>query len=272
MPPGEYTIGGGEAEADRLSRQADVMVGASHAFLMRSGLELGGACVDVGCGQGNVSVDMARVVGPGGRVVGIDADPEALRSAKSAADQAGVHVEFVCADAHESIAGPPFDLAYCRLLLSHLIEPLAAVRIMRDAVRPGGVVAVEDLLTGTLRSEPARPVLEELQDLYASTVRAHGGDPTIGPRLRAMLTAGGLQEVDERVVVNPMQSVAEKLFLSELIDNMRRSILEAGAANEVEIDSIVQRTEEAARDPSTVFYQADIYQVSGRRPLRDDRS
>lgn len=164
------------------------------------------------------------------------------------------------------MATAPFDLAYCRLLLSHLVDPVAVVRVMRDAVRPGGVVAVEDLLTGTLRSEPVRPVLDELQSVYAATVRAHGGDPTIGPRLRAMLETSGLVDIEQSVVANPMRTVAEKIFLVELIQNMRTSILEAAVATPAEIESIAKRTDEAARESATIFYQAEMYQVCGRRP------
>lgn len=242
------------------------MASATMAFLERCGLRRAAACVDLGCGQGQVTLSMARVVGPEGRVLGIDVDPEALRNAEAAAARAQAQVEFVRADAAERIAAPPFDLAYSRLLLSHLVDPVAVVRVMRDATHAGGMVAVEDLLTGTLRSEPARPVLDELQAVYAATVRAHGGDPTIGPRLRPMLEASGLEDVSETVVVNPMRTVEEKVFLVELVQNMRSAILEAGVATPQEVESIERRTDEAARDPATVFYQAEMYQVSGRRP------
>lgn len=50
---------------------------------------------------------------------------------------------------------------------------------MRAAIRPGGWVAIEDLFTGSLRSEPPAPVLDRLQEVYCATVRAHGGDPTM---------------------------------------------------------------------------------------------
>jgi hypothetical protein len=60
---------------------------------------------------------------------------------------------------------------------------------MRDAARPGGVVAVEDLDTATLRAVPPAPALDRLAAVYAATVRRHGGDACIGPRLPAMLQA-----------------------------------------------------------------------------------
>src|SRR5215211_4320276 len=176
-----YAIEGGRADADRLARQAQVMAEATRAFLSRLGLRAGWACLDVGCGDGQVTLELARAVGPTGRAVGIDIDDQALAIARRAARRAGLRSEFIRADATEPPAREAFDLAYARLLLSHLTDPSAALRAMRSAVRAGGWVAVEDLFTGTLRSEPPAPALDRLQDVYCATGRARGGDPTIGP-------------------------------------------------------------------------------------------
>jgi ubiquinone/menaquinone biosynthesis C-methylase UbiE len=265
-PAPEYTIEGGRTDADRLARQARVMAEATGRFLARTGLHDGWACLDVGCGDGQVTLELARSVGPTGRAVGIDIDEQALAIARRAAQQAGAKAEFICADATQPPGMDAFDLAYARLLLSHLADPSAALRAMRSAIRAGGWVAVEDLFTGTLRSEPPAPALDRLQDVYSATVRAHGGDPTIGPRLPALLAHAGLEDVQEFTVENPMTAVEDKLFLAELVDNMREAMLATGAASAPELDEIRAGVESAARDPERVFYQARIHQVWGRRP------
>jgi ubiquinone/menaquinone biosynthesis C-methylase UbiE len=262
---GEYTIAGGLTDSQRLARQAHVMAAATEAFLRRVGVAAGWACLDVGCGDGQVSVALARLAGEEGCVVGIDVDDEALDLAREAAARAGVRARFVHADATGSgFRQEGFDLAYSRLLLSHLADPMTALRRMRADLRSGGAIAVEDLFLGTLHSEPASPALDRLQEVYGETVRFHGGDPTIGPRLGALMRAAGLGDVSEQVVVNPMRSVDEKLFLAQLVRNMRASILEAGAAGEEEIDGLAADVERAARDPGRVFFQARIHQVVGR--------
>jgi ubiquinone/menaquinone biosynthesis C-methylase UbiE len=261
----EYPVAGGLADAQRLGRLAHVMAGATQEFLSRVGLAAGWDCLDVGCGDGQVTIAMAQVAGPSGRAVGVDIDVEALELARQAAKRAGVSAEFEQADAAKPIATDTFDLAYARLVLSYLVDPAVAVRAMRAALRPGGTIAIEDLFVGTLRSDPPAPALDRRQEVYAETVRFHGGDPTIGPRLRALLSASGLEDVQEETVVNPMTTVDDKLFLAQLVDNMRSSILKAGAATEVEIDELAAGVAQAARDPSTIFYQARIHQVSGRR-------
>ena len=262
---GEYTIAGGLTDAQRLARQAHVMAGATERFLAGLGLTAGWSCLDVGCGDGQVTVAMAQAAGPDGRTVGLDVDAAALDLARAGARNAGVDVAFVDDDADRPIAAGRFDLAYARLLLSHLVDPFAVVRAMAAEVRPGGVVAVEDMFLGTLRSDPPAPALDRLQEVYGATVRFHGGDPTIGPRLRALLAAVGLRDVREGTVVNPMEAVDDKLFLAQLVRNMRGSILEAGAATDEEIDALEASVADAARDPATTFYQVRIHQVSGRR-------
>jgi ubiquinone/menaquinone biosynthesis C-methylase UbiE len=262
---GEYTIAGGLADARRLARQAHVMAAATADFLARAGLAPGAACLDVGCGDGQVTIAMARLAGARGRVVGVDVDASALAIAGRAAAQAGAPARFVRADAAGQVTAAAFDLVYARLVLSHLVDPCAALRAMLAAARPGGTVAVEDLNLGTLRSEPPAPALDALQEVYGQTVRFHGGDPTIGPRLRALLSAAGLEQVRETTAQNPMRTAAEKLFLAELLRNMRAAIVSAGAASAAQLDSLQARVEAAARDPRTAFYQATIYQVCGRR-------
>jgi SAM-dependent methyltransferase len=261
-----YTIRGGRTDADRLARQARVMAAATAAFLSRVGVEEGWRCLDVGCGDGQVTLELARTVGPAGRAEGIDIDEDALAIARAAARQAGLAAEFVRADATEPPDRDRFDLVYTRLVLSHLPDAVEALRAMRDAVRPGGWVAVEDLFTGTLRSEPAAPALDRLQEVYSATVRGHGGDPTIGPRLPALLVAVGLDDVREATVENPMTTVEDKLFLAELVDNMRDAMVASGAATVAELDQLRADVERAARDPERVFHQARIHQVWGRRP------
>lgn len=63
-----------------------------------------------------------------------------------------------------------------------------------------------------------------------------------------------------------MTTVDQKLFLAELVDNMRQAMLEARAASASELDDLRVAVAAAARDPGTVFHQARIHQVSGCRP------
>ncbi|GAA4797350.1 hypothetical protein GCM10023200_36960 [Actinomycetospora chlora] len=262
-----YTIAGGATDADRLARMSTVMADSTLRFLRAVGLGPGVTCLDVGCRDGQVALDMAREVGTSGRVVGVDADEDALDIARRAARAAGVAATFVRADAaREALPVTGVDLVFARLFLGHLVEPMAALRAMVAAVRPGGVVVVEDLFTPTLHAEPRVPALDDLADVYSATVRFHGGDPTIGPRLGAHLGAAGLVDVHEETVENRMSTPAQKMFLAELLDNMHDAIASAGTASPDRIRDLRADVAAAAERADTVFVQARIHQVSARRP------
>ena len=131
-----YTIAGGTTDADRLARMSSGMATSTLAFLQGAGLRAGASCLDVGCRDGQVTIDMARLAGTTGRATGVDADEGALDIARRAAGDAGVHATFIHADAaRDGLPLADVDLAFARLLLSHLVEPMAALRAMVSAVR-----------------------------------------------------------------------------------------------------------------------------------------
>jgi ubiquinone/menaquinone biosynthesis C-methylase UbiE len=265
-----YTIQGGRTDADRLARQAEVMAAASREFLTACGARPGAAALDVGCGDGQITVQLGRLVGPNGRALGIDVDPGAIAIARLAAvPGTGGTVSFRQADARVPAGVDEFDLAYSRLLLSHLVDPLSVLRAMCTAVKPGGVVAIEDIFTPTLRAEPRVSALDDLADIYAATVRRHGGDPTIGPRLVAHLESAGLVGITERTVVNRMTTVPEKMFLVQLLDNMRPAIRAAGTATDDQLDRVRTAVSIAAARPDVTFCQARMHQVAGRRGAQE---
>ena len=96
------------------------MRSATLSLLQRSGLRPGMACLDVGCGGGDVSFDLARLVGPSGRVVGIDIDEVKIGIARTeAAEQQIANIEFRLAIICEIETDARFDFAHARFLLSN---------------------------------------------------------------------------------------------------------------------------------------------------------
>jgi SAM-dependent methyltransferase len=261
-----YAIQGGAAEEHRLAVLAHVMSGPTTRLFEEIGVAPGWDCLDVGSGGGQVTTALAGLVAPNGSVIGVDTDETTLLHAATSARDEGVgNVHFEKADAYALPYRDRFDLAYARLVLCYLTEPVRALREMAAAVRPGGVVAVEDIFTDSLRSEPATPALDDLRRIYGATVRAHGGDPTIGPRLPAMFRAAGFADVHASSVVNVLRTSEEKGFLVALVDSMRAATLDAGEASADEVDAVRAGIEAAAADPSCTFYQARVHQVFGVR-------
>lgn len=99
--------------------------------------------LDVGCGDGSTTLELARRVAPGGDAVGIDIAPAMLDAARRSAEVQGVdNASFVVADAQtESLGESRFDAAFSRFGVMFFADPVAAFANIRASVRRGGVLA-----------------------------------------------------------------------------------------------------------------------------------
>ena len=152
--------------------------------------------LDVGCGPGTITVDLAARV-PGGRVTGIDAAPDVLAEARREADRRGqANVRFETGDAYR-LAYPDgtFDVVHAHQVLQHLGDPVRALAEMRRVCRPGGLVAARDGDYGGMFWFPEDPGLAEWQELYRAVARALGGEPDAGRRLLSWARAAGFGDV-----------------------------------------------------------------------------
>jgi len=158
---------------------------------LRPGLDV----LDVGCGPGTITVDVAARVAPG-RVVGLDVSPAPLAEARALAGQAEVAVEFAVGDVHR-LAAPDasFDVVHAHQVLQHLTDPVAALREMARVCRPGGLVAVRDVDYAATTWFPASAGLDRWLQLYRQVARRNGAEPDAGRRLLSWAHAAGLRDM-----------------------------------------------------------------------------
>ncbi|MEJ3743537.1 methyltransferase domain-containing protein [Actinomycetes bacterium KLBMP 9797] len=151
---------------------------------LRPGMSL----LDVGCGPGTITRDLAARVAPG-RVVGLDAVAGVLPPATDT-------VDFVTGDVYTlDFEDGAFDVVHAHQVLQHLADPVAALREMRRVCRPGGLVAARDADYAAMTWHPEVPVLDEWLALYRKVARHNGGEPDAGRRLLAWARAAGFTDV-----------------------------------------------------------------------------
>ena len=153
--------------------------------------------LDIGCGPGTITVDLAARV-PQGQVIGIDAARDVLELARLEADRRGqTNVRFEAGDAyHLAFADAAFDVVHAHQVLQHLSDPVGALAEMRRVCRPGGLVAARDGDYGGMLWYPEDPELAEWRVLYQRVARALGGEPDAGRRLLSWARAAGFAAVD----------------------------------------------------------------------------
>jgi SAM-dependent methyltransferase len=158
--------------------------------------------LDVGCGPGTITLDLARLA-TAGAVVGMDRSEAVVREARAAARQADVtNVEFVVGDVysldHEAGA---FDLVHAHQVLQHLSDPVAALREMGRVCTPDGLVAIRDSDYSGFTWFPVVPELDEWLDLYREVARGNGAEPDAGRHLKSWAQAAGLEVVSSTAAV-----------------------------------------------------------------------
>ena len=262
-----YTIAGGEEGRERLRLVSRVLHDSTGAFLDRIGIARGHAVLDAGCGGGDVTREIARRVGVSGRVVDVDADAAKLDLARGEAGREGLrHVAYACRDACEPAMPGSFDVVYARFLLEHLAAPEKALRAFRDQLRPGGVVAVEDIVPSDdgedMRSDDA--AVGRYRQLMHDALQRAGGSPGVGLRVPEMLRTLGFASIGIRVVqVLELEGEAKRLP-AVTIHAMRHAIVRLGLATTDEVDALVEALEACASRPDTLLGTPRIVQVMGR--------
>jgi ubiquinone/menaquinone biosynthesis C-methylase UbiE len=270
MKNDSYVIRGGVAGRERMRVVARVMQPTTLALFDRVGLRHGMICLDVGCAGGDVSFELARRVGPAGRVVGMDIDAVKLELAQQEAAALQLdNIDFRLTDITDSGTEPEprFDLVYARFLLTHLRDPAGAVARMRKFLQPGGLLLVEDIDFNGHFCYPESAAHRRYVELYQQSATQRGADANIGPRLPGMLAAAGLEAIDMNVVQPAGFEGEAKLVSAITMENIADTIYAEGLASPDEVQAIVASLYEMARDPNRVVSLPRVVQAWGRRPL-----
>jgi SAM-dependent methyltransferase len=206
---------------------------ANSAGYLLGELHPGLQVLDVGCGPGTITADLAALVAPG-RVMAVDAAPDVLEQAAAEAAARGLeNVDFAVADVNAlDFPDNSFDVVHAHQVLQHLGDPVRALREMRRVCRPGGVVAARDSDYAAMTWYPAVDGLDRWQRLYQKVARSNGSEPDAGRRLLSWARAAGFTEVTASADVWCFATPEERIWWSELW--AERTVASAYAGRAVE--------------------------------------
>ncbi len=153
--------------------------------------------LDVGCGPGTITADLARRV-PAGAVVGLDRVATVVEDARGAFPAAAYPtLHFEVGDVYALPFGDEsFDVVFSHQVLQHLTDPVRALAEMRRVLRPGGRLAVRDADYGAFVWHPADPDLDEWRDVYHAVARANGAEADGGRHLPGWVRAAGFEGIE----------------------------------------------------------------------------
>jgi len=194
-----YPIEDSERALEWYRTQGEFYEAMTKAMLHEAGIGIGMSVLDVGCGAGDVSTIVAKMVGPKGRVLGIDRDDRAVRSARARASMLRLrNVEFLQADARQPSFPDSFDAVVGRFVLMYLEDPATAVGRLKCCVRPNGFLAFLEPDYSGARSLEHLPLFQDVQSKIELVLQLSGADTRMGLKLQKVFIEAGLPRPELR--------------------------------------------------------------------------
>lgn len=232
-----------------------------------TGVGEGWHCLEIGAGTGSIGRWLATQVGPSGRVLVTDLDTRFLD------ELSGGPVEV---QQHDISADPlterSFDLIHARAVLEHIPTRAEVIPKLVAALRPGGVLVLEDVVVvsaasqvwlSAVRPPSAAAALGRAMDAVAAGFRASGADPLFGLELPGLLTDAGLEQVEADMGFSLVRggSTAAQFYALSLIELGDR-LIAAGLLSQPDIDFVAA----FAQRPESRWFSIGLTSATGRRP------
>ncbi len=246
----DYILGTHDDEIARLGLQHRVWRPRVSDAWRRAGFTLGQTLLDVGCGPGHGTIDLAELVGPLGKIIAVDRSQRFLDYLETTRRQRGLdHITtFELELDADELPVKGADGAWCRWIFAFLKQPRDLLARIGRALRPGGVlVAYEYLDYSTWRIAPRSPAHEEFVRVVMESWRADGGEPDIGLDLPRWLEELGFETKTLQPIINIVPA-------SNYVWQWPKAFIEVGLRRLVELGRF---TGDRARKISEAFVAAE---------------
>lgn len=265
----EYVLGTHDEEVERLGLQHQIWRSQSYALWERAGFRPGHRLLDLGCGPGFTTRDLARLVGRGGSVIAVDVSERFLARLRAWPPEPGAGpIEARVGDVRDLDLGEAsIDGAHARWVMSYFPDPERAVAAVARALRPGGALALQEYVAyGSMGVSPPIRLMPRVVSAIEESWRARGGDPDVALSLVPALSSHGLRV--ERT--DPVARIARPgTLLWQWPDTFFRNYLpvlvDRGLLHEDERREFERDWRARSADPDSLFVAPMVLDVVARK-------
>ena len=261
----DYVLGTHDAEIERLQLQHGVWRQHVRDCWQRAGLAPGMHVVDIGCGPGFASADLAEVVGEHGRVTGIERSERFIAYATRHCRMRGAeNVNMVMADVmEEDLPVTDADAVWCRWLAIFVSDPALLVRKMAGMLKPGGKLIFHEYVHyETYQSVPPSARIEEFIAHVMRSWRDFGGEPNVARYLPAHLAAAGCRVRETRPIsfsAQPHQPVWQ--WPASFIDVNLQRLLDLGLVDVDWVAAVKDDMQRLEADPNALLITPMVLEI-----------
>jgi SAM-dependent methyltransferase len=261
----DYVLGTHDDEIARLELQHRVWRPRALDAWRRAGFTVGQTLLDVGCGPGNATLDLAEIVGPAGRVAAIDRSRRFLDALEESRRRREIgHIETFELDLDEAeLPAIAADGAWSRWVFAFVTRPRDLLARVRAALKPGGVLVMHEYCDySTWRVAPRSEEMEEFVRIVMKSWRATGGEPDIGLDLPRWLEELGFEI---RSLTPIMDVITPSSFVWQwpkaFIDVGLRRLIDLGHITSDQARAVVRAFATREADPRTLMITPAVLEV-----------
>ena len=261
----DYVLGTHDEEIERLGLQHRVWRPRALDAWRRAGVTVGHTVLDIGCGPGHATLDLAEIVGPSGRVVALDRSRRFLDTLAEAGRRRGlsnITAHEVDLD-EEALPARGVDVAWSRWVFAFMKRPRDLLGRVAAALRPGGAVVLHEYLHyATWRMSPRSPEFEAFVQAVIGRWRDSGGEPDVGLDLPRWLEALGF---DIRSLTPLMEVVPASNFMWQwprtFMDVGVQRLVDLGDLSEAQAGEIRRTFATAEATPGTRMVTPAVVEI-----------
>jgi ubiquinone/menaquinone biosynthesis C-methylase UbiE len=263
-------LGSSDTEFQRLYLQSLTFENETTHTLRLAGIGAGMKCLDMGCGFGDTTFLMSKLVGHDGKVLGMDVNPECIEMAKRKLKASGINnIEFAVGNAYDTgLKESSFDLIFSRFLFQHLKDCNAVIEEMSRIVLESGTICTEELDHGLWISYPEEPAIDSLRKCYIRLLEIYGSDPYIARKLYKIFLETNLKpNVSAYSICVPMIKEPHNALGVKIAEVLKDKIVKNDLMSIQDFDVMLKGLVDYSRTPDGMVMYAITFRVWGKKIL-----